>query len=105
MLPDDTRSKIKDIAAGTIIEGSQDNCTTIRNLLCASFATSTTVKKDFESKAIIKEKQAQLLESYSNEKNLWVEDIPAEDRYLTRGGEARVYLDRDNKNVIKRKTY
>lgn len=101
MLPDDTRGKIKNITAGIVIEGSQDNCTTIRNLLCGSFATSTTVKKDFESKAIIKEKQASLIESYSDQKNLWVADLPHEDRYLTRGGEARVYFDNDNKNVIK----
>jgi len=101
MLPDDTRSKIKNITAGIVIEGSQDNCTTIRNLLCASFATSTTVKKDFEGKSVIKEKQANLLVSYSNEKNLWVTDLPGQDRYLTRGGEARVYFDDDNKNVIK----
>lgn len=101
MLPDDTRGKIKNITAGIVIEGGHDNCTTIRNLLCASFETSTTVKKDFESKAIIKEKQATLIESYSIEKNLWLADLPREDRYLTRGGEARVYLDDDNKNVIK----
>src|SRR5258705_8179794 len=99
MLPDDIRSKIKNITAGIVIEGSQDNCTAIRNLLCASFATSTTVKKDFEGKSIIKEKQANILESYCDENNLWVDDIPGKDRYLTRGGEARVYFDDDNKNV------
>jgi len=101
MLPDDTRGKIKNITAGIIIEGSQDNCTTVRNLLCASFATSTTVKKDFEGKTIIKEKQATLLETYSDANKLWLTDLPGEDRYLTRGGEARVYLDPDNTNVIK----
>ncbi len=101
MLQDDTRSKIKNITAGVIIEGSQDNCTAVRNLLCASFPTSTTVKKDFEGKAIVKEKQAGLLEKFSSEKNLWITDLPGEDRYLTRGGEARVYLHADNKNVIK----
>lgn len=101
MLPDDTRRKIKNITAGVIIKGSQDNCTAIRNLLCASFPTSTTVKKDFEGKAIIKEEQANVLEKYSNEKNLWITDLPGEDRYLARGGEARVYLHIDNKNVIK----
>ena len=101
MLPDDTRRKIKNITTGTIIEGSLDNCTTIRNLLCASFPTSTTVKKDFESNAIIKEKQVHFLEAYSKENNLWAYDLPGIDRYLTRGGEARVYLDTDNKSVIK----
>jgi len=54
MLPDDTRNKIENITAGVVIEGQADNCTTIRNFLCASFPTSTTVKKEFESNAIIK---------------------------------------------------
>jgi hypothetical protein len=101
MLPDDTRSKIENITAGIILEGSVDNCTALRNLLCSSFPTSTTVKKDFESKAIIKEKQAVVLEGYSTSNNLWISDLPKEDRYLTRGGEAKVYLGSDNKSVIK----
>ncbi len=101
MLPNDTRIKIKDITGGIIIEGSQDSCTTIRNLLCASFPTSTTVKKDFESKSITKEKQAIVLNNFCNKNNLWVIDLPKDERYLTRGGEARVYLADDNKNVIK----
>ncbi len=101
MLPDDTRKRIENITAGVIIEGIPDTCTTIRNLLSASFATSTTVKTDFEGKSVIKKKQAQLLEKYSAENNLWVTDLLREDRFLTRGGEARVYLDTDGKNVIK----
>lgn len=101
MLPDDTRKRIENITSGIVIEGIQDTCTTIRNLLSASFATSTTVKTDFEGKSVIKEEQAQLLEKYSTENNLWVTDLPREDRFLTRGGEARVYLDKDGKNVIK----
>jgi len=101
MLPDDTRSKIKNITAGTFIEGQQDNCTTIRNLLCASYPTSTTVKSDFESKAIIKKEQAQLIEKYISENDLWVADLPLQERYLTRGGEARVYLHTDGRHVIK----
>ena len=70
MFPDDTRKKIKNITEGIIIEGSTDNCTAIRNFLCAGFPTSTTVKTDFESKAIIKEEQTILLEKYSTENNL-----------------------------------
>ena len=75
MLPDDTRKRIENITTGVIIEVIPDTCTTIRNLLSASFATSTTVKTDFESKAIIKEKQAILLENYCSENNLW--EIPS----------------------------
>lgn len=58
MFSDDIRIKIKNITERIIIEGTTDNCTTIRNFLCAGFPTSTTVKTDFESKAIIKEEQA-----------------------------------------------
>ena len=101
MLPDDTRAKIKIITEGMVIEGQDDSCTTIRNLLCASFPTSTTVKKDFEGKAIVKEKQRQLLEDYSHQHHFWITDLPNEDRYLTRGGEAKVYLAVDNKHVLK----
>lgn len=72
MLSDDTRSKIKDITSGTILTGEPDTCTSIRNLLCASFETSTTVKEDFEGKAIVKEEQARLLESYIGQHNLWI---------------------------------
>jgi len=101
MLPNDTRKRIENITAGIIIEGIPDTCTTIRNFLSAGFATSTTVKTDFEGKSIIKKEQAQLIERYSSENNLWVTDLPGEDRFLTRGGEARVYLYKDGKNVIK----
>lgn len=86
MLPDDTRKRIKNITAGIIIEGIPDTCTTIRNLLSASFATSTTVKTDFESKSVIKKERAKLLENYSNENNLWATNLPGEDRFLTREG-------------------
>jgi hypothetical protein len=101
MLPDDTRNKIKDIVRGISIEGSHDTCTAIRNLLCGSFATSTTVKEEFESKSIIKKEQEIFLEKHCNSNNLWVIDFPGESQYLTRGGEARVFLDNDNKSVIK----
>jgi len=60
MLPDDTRHKIENITSGTVIEGQSDHCTAIRNSLCRSFATSNTVKKDFEGKSVTKKEQAQL---------------------------------------------
>jgi Serine/Threonine/Tyrosine Kinase found in polyvalent proteins len=43
--------------------------------------------------------QASLIEQYSNEKNLWITDLPREDRYLARGGEARVYLHMSRKDA------
>ncbi len=101
MFSHDTRNKIKNITEGVIIEGARDYCTAVRNFLCAGFSTSTTVKTNFESKARVKEKQTSLLKEYSSLHSLWVEQLPDESRYLTRGGEARVYLNKDNKSVIK----
>lgn len=92
---------MKNITEGIIIEGTVDHCTAVRNFLCTGFSTSTTVKTDFESKALIKEEQAILLEQFSTKNNLWVNDLPGKDRYLTRGGEASVYLNTDNRTVIK----
>lgn len=66
MLPDDTRRKIKNITAGALLEGQSDYCTAARNLLCGRYPTSTKVKADFESKAIVKEEQAQLLGGFYN---------------------------------------
>ena len=93
MYTDDTRNKIKNIISGISIEGANDTGTAIRNLLCASFARSTTVKKEFESKSIIKEEQADFLVNYSTEENLLLTDLSHHASYLTRGGEAMVYLD------------
>lgn len=101
MLSNDTRNKIENIVAGIVIEGEADHCKAIRNHLCGRFATSTTVKEDFESNTIIKEEQARLIEQYCREHDLWAPDLPSEDRYLTRGGEAKVYLHPDSVHVIK----
>jgi len=92
MLPDDTRSKIENITTGVIFEGQPDHCTAARNLLCSRYPTSTTVKKDFESQAIIKKKQAQELEQFCTDYGLWMAKLPSESNFLTRGGEARIYL-------------
>lgn len=97
----DTRSKLKNIIKGIVIEGAEDNCTTVRNLLCASFSTSTTVKRDFESKAIIKERQAEFLKKYAQQNALWITHPPDTSQFLARGGEATVYFDAPNKSVVK----
>jgi len=76
MLPDDTRRKIKNITAGTLLEGQSDHCTATRNFLCGRYPTSKTVKTDFESKAIIKEEQARLLEEFSTDHHLWLSSSP-----------------------------
>jgi aspartate oxidase len=97
----DTRSKLENIIRGTIIEGETDYCTTIRNHLCSSFSTSTTVKKDFESKSVIKEEQAQFLRLYSSQNSLWITELPKENTFLARGGEATIYFNSNNRSVIK----
>lgn len=101
MIDNDTRKRLKDIVSGNVLEGAKDNCTSIRNHLCSSFRTSTTVKKEFESQSIIKEEQVKVLRSFCDANNLWVKELPTEEQYLTRGGEALVYLESNNRNVIK----
>ena len=101
MFSHDTRKKLKNITGGTIIDPAEDNCTATRNILCAGFRTSTTVKKDFEGQSIIKKEQAGFLKNYSTKNNLWLDILPADSMFLTRGGEAQVYLDTDNRSVIK----
>lgn len=82
MLSDDTRKKLENIVRGKVIEGQGDTCTSVRNNLCASFSTSTTVKKDFESQSIVKEKQVIFLKAFAARYHLWAADLPADDQYL-----------------------
>src|SRR6201996_9003811 len=97
-IDDDTRKRLENIVKGIVLEGKEDTCTAARNLLCASFRTSTTVKKDFESQLRIKKEQAEFLKQYSTEKKAWLQDPPDETSYLTRGGEAQIYLAPDGRN-------
>ena len=101
MFSDATRKKLENIVNGFVIEEQADSCTAIRNLLCTSFGTSRTVKKDFEGQSIIKEKQVAYLTALADDLHFRVTSLPAENQYLTRGGEAKVYLHADGKSVIK----
>jgi Serine/Threonine/Tyrosine Kinase found in polyvalent proteins len=101
MLNDDTKNKIQDIICGTHIHWQTNTCTATRNFLCGSFSPSTTVKKDFDNRALIKEEQAVALIHYINENHLWVERPPEVERLLTVGGEAEVYMNTDERHVIK----
>jgi hypothetical protein len=101
MLPDAVKEKLQNIIRGELEEGQADSCSTIRNLLCRSFGTGPTIKREFESRAIIKEKQAGFLKSYAQKESLWLEKLPSGSRYLTRGGESMVYLAADDRHVIK----
>jgi hypothetical protein len=98
---DDTRKRLENIVTGALLEGTKDNCTAARNLLCSSFRTSTTVKKDFEGQSRIKAEQAEFLKHHSSLRNWWVNDLPDESCFLTRGGEATIYFAPDRRNVIK----
>jgi hypothetical protein len=64
MLSDEIRSKLQDIVRGTRLEGATDRCSTVRNLLVEGFGASPTVKGEFESRSIIKEKQVEFIKTY-----------------------------------------
>lgn len=101
MYSDDTRKRLEDIIAGKIIKGQKDCLTTTRNYLCASFGTNTTVKKDFDHQSAIKKEQGKSLKQFIGLNQLWLQNFPSENAYLTQGGEASIYLDNDKKSVIK----
>ena len=66
MFSNDTRKRLENIVGGSVLEGEEDNCAAVRNLLCASFRTSTTVKQDFEGQPLVKKEQAEFLRNHSS---------------------------------------
>ncbi len=76
MYNDETKRKLENIIRGSLIEGASDHCTAVRNFLCAGFSTSTTVKRDFESKLLVKKEQESELRNYATHHQLWVEHLP-----------------------------
>ena len=101
MISDEIRQKLQNIIRGDVLEGQEDHCTAIRNLLCQSFGSDPTVKKEFESRSIIKEEQARFLKTYAENKGFWMQSLPAGSQYLTEGGESKIYLASDQLHVIK----
>jgi Serine/Threonine/Tyrosine Kinase found in polyvalent proteins len=101
MISHETRNKLQNIVNGARLEGPADNCATVRNLLIESFGTGSTVKSEFESRAIVKEKQASFLKAWAEETGIWLENLPIGSQYLTKGGESKIYLAPDRLNVIK----
>jgi hypothetical protein len=101
MIGNEIRKKLQNIIRGTILKGQDDHCTTIRNYLCESFETGATIKSEFKSKSLIKEKQIAFLKSHAEKANLFLASLPLGSEYLTRGGEAEVYLAANKLNVIK----
>ncbi len=101
MIPDEIREKLQDIVNGTCLPGPTDNCSTVRNLLIESFGASPTIKSEFESRAILKEKQVGFLIAWAKESNLWLKALPGNSAYLTKGGESKIYLVANGLNVVK----
>src|SRR5690348_5752513 len=101
MISDATRAKLQNIIRGNGFQGPEDSCSKVRNILVESFGTNSTVKEEFESRAIIKEKQTVFLKSYAEKSGLLLQSLPLGSEYLTRGGEAEVYLAADGLNVVK----
>jgi len=101
MISHEIRNKLQNIVNGTRFEGPADNCATVRNLLIEGFGTGSTVKSEFESRAIVKEKQANFLKAWAEGEGIWVGNLPIGSEYLTKGGESKIYLAPDRLNVIK----
>lgn len=101
MFTNEVCRKLEDIIHGAVIKEQSDTCTTIRNKLCSSFSTSTTVKQDFEGKSIIKKEQERFLQELAAQDGYWVKELPGQESYLAKGGEAKVYLHEDRRSVIK----
>jgi hypothetical protein len=72
MISDDTRNKLQNIVRGTRFEGTADHCSTIRDILIEGYGASSTLKEEFESRSIIKEKQVEFLKTYANTSGLWL---------------------------------
>ncbi len=101
MIDDESRQKLQNIVRGTRLQGATDRCSKIRNILIGSFGADPTVKSEFESRAIIKERQVDFLKSYAKETNLYLDSLPSGIEYIAQGGESKVYLSADKLNVIK----
>jgi hypothetical protein len=55
------KTAIQNIISGNVIEEQSDTLYAIRNYLCASFATNTTHKKDFDNQQRIKKEQEKFI--------------------------------------------
>jgi Serine/Threonine/Tyrosine Kinase found in polyvalent proteins len=101
MISNEIREQLQYIVRGASLQGPTDRCSTIRNLLVGSFGADPTVKGQFESRAIVKERQTEFLKSYALQSGIWLPSLPSDTHYLTRGGESKIFMDTDNLNVIK----
>jgi hypothetical protein len=65
MISNEIREKLHDIVRGACLQGATDHCSTVRNLLIEGFEADPTVKSQFESRAVVKEKQNSFLKSHA----------------------------------------
>jgi hypothetical protein len=72
MISDEIRQKLQNIVRGDVLEGQEDHCTAIRNLLSKSFGSNPTVKREFESRSIVKEELAHFLKIHAENNKLWI---------------------------------
>ncbi len=61
MISNEIREKFQDVVRGACLHGAAGHCSAVRNLLVESFGAGSTVKSEFESRAIIKKEQARFL--------------------------------------------
>jgi hypothetical protein len=101
MMDDGIKTKLQDIINGTCQKGGTDSCATTRNYLIESFGTGPTVKREFESKSIIKKEESLLIRSYAKKMGLLLDSLPQGIEFFAKGGESNVYLNRDGRNVTK----
>jgi hypothetical protein len=101
MISDEIRHKLQNIIRGELSQGESDSCTAIRNLLCKSFGTGPTVKREFESRAVVKEDQVKFLRSHAQRTGSWLDSLPIGSQFLAEGGESKVYLSEDGRFVVK----
>jgi Serine/Threonine/Tyrosine Kinase found in polyvalent proteins len=101
MYSNETKKELNDIICGTSIITRKDTLTATRNYLCTSFTASTKIEKNFDYQARIKKEQSEYLKKYIIQNNLWIENIEEENQYLTEGGEAKIFFNRNKQIVIK----
>jgi hypothetical protein len=101
MISDELRAALQNIVHGTGDQEPGDRISTVRRQLLQSFGPSRTSQEDFEDKAVRKKGQDQFLRDYAQRHGLWLTNLPAENSYLTRGGESKVYFSSDGLHVLK----
>src|SRR5580704_2712590 len=101
MISNEIKEQLQYIVRGASLQGATDRCSAVRSLLIGGFGADPTIKGQFQSRAIVKERQNEFLRSYASRSGIWLASLPSQKQYLTRGGESKIFMDLDNLNVIK----